>query len=110
MATIKEIDNNHIIEKTSEGLMEHKSATFSEDELYRYSLRRVWNPDRNLCAFIMLNPSTADENVLDPTVRRCYNYAQAWGYGGIDCRQHIRPSVYQSRWIIKIPRPYRGQK
>jgi hypothetical protein len=32
----------------------------------------------------MLNPSTADENVLDPTVRRCLGYSMQWGYGRMD--------------------------
>ena len=32
----------------------------------------------------MLNPSTADERVLDPTIRRCMGFARAWGFGGID--------------------------
>lgn len=33
--------------------------------------------------FIGLNPSTADETENDPTIRRCIDYAQRWGYGGI---------------------------
>lgn len=33
--------------------------------------------------FICLNPSTADENVEDPTIRRCIGFAKAWGYGGL---------------------------
>jgi len=32
----------------------------------------------------MLNPSTADERILDPTVRRCTGYAMAWGFGSIE--------------------------
>ena len=32
--------------------------------------------------FIGLNPSTADEEVDDPTIRKCSGYAQNWGYGG----------------------------
>jgi hypothetical protein len=32
----------------------------------------------------MLNPSTADAKVLDPTIRRCLDFANHWGYGRID--------------------------
>ena len=33
--------------------------------------------------FIMLNPSTADGNVDDPTIRRCVGFAKAWRYEAI---------------------------
>ena len=56
-------------------------ARFSADRRYRYQLtRRVGFGDR-VVAFVMLNPSTADAVRNDPTVRRCINYANAWGYG-----------------------------
>jgi hypothetical protein len=33
--------------------------------------------------FVMMNPSTADPLVDDPTVAKCGRYARAWGYGGL---------------------------
>ena len=32
------------------------------------------------CLFIMLNPSTADEHLNDPTVTRCIDFARQWGF------------------------------
>lgn len=58
-----------------------KTAEFSEDRVYRYSLSRAWGEPRVL--FIGLNPSTADETEDDPTIRRCVNFARAWGYDGM---------------------------
>ena len=56
-------------------------ARFSPNRQYRYQLtRRVGFGERTV-VFVMLNPSTADEVANDPTVRRCINYANAWGYG-----------------------------
>lgn len=54
---------------------------FSRCRAYRYRLDHEWDPDGKLVAFIALNPSTADEDQLDPTLRRCRNFAQAWGFG-----------------------------
>lgn len=31
-------------------------------------------------AFIMLNPSTADDKTDDPTIRRCIAFAKVWGH------------------------------
>lgn len=59
------------------------TALFSPCRLYRYELRRVWDASKPPIAFIGLNPSTADEFKLDPTVTRCVDYAQRWGGGSL---------------------------
>lgn len=60
------------------------SATFSQDRKYRYLLWRDWDTSSlGKCAFLMLNPSTANEYELDPTLRRCQSFAKQWGYGGM---------------------------
>ena len=33
--------------------------------------------------FVGLNPSTADETIDDPTIRRCRGFAKDWGYGSL---------------------------
>jgi len=59
-------------------------AIFDQSRAYRYALWRDWTPPwrQQPCtvAFVMLNPSTADHEQLDPTVRRCVGFAKRWGY------------------------------
>lgn len=59
------------------------TAEFSECRTYRYALTRTWDAGRLPLAFVMLNPSTADAFTVDPTIRRCLGFAQAWGAGGL---------------------------
>jgi hypothetical protein len=59
------------------------SATHSPCQRYRYTLTRQWNRDGGRVAFIGLNPSTATAHLDDPTVRRCVNFARAWGFGSM---------------------------
>jgi hypothetical protein len=61
-----------------------QGASFDADRVYRYRLWRAWDDGRPRVAFLMLNPSTADETVLDPTLRRCLGFAQAWGFGSFE--------------------------
>lgn len=58
-----------------------KKANISKDKIYRYTLSRTWDSKKPTVLFIGLNPSIADENVDDPTVTRCINFAKDWGYG-----------------------------
>lgn len=57
-------------------------AQISEDKKYRYLLIRDWSNNDSLktVAFIGLNPSTADAENDDPTIRRCIGFAKSWGY------------------------------
>lgn len=60
-----------------------RGACISEDKQYRYYLYRIWDSSKPLVMWIMLNPSTADAKVDDPTIRRCINFSKSWGYGGL---------------------------
>jgi len=60
-----------------------KGAVISKNGLYRYSLWRIWDESKPKVMFIMLNPSTADGETDDPTIRRCMGFARSWGFGGI---------------------------
>lgn len=60
-----------------------KSAIISECKKYRYEIRRIWDESKPWVLFICLNPSTADGQKDDQTLRRCISYARRWGYGGV---------------------------
>jgi hypothetical protein len=59
-------------------------AEMSEDGRYRYLLWRRWDRSLPVMVWVMLNPSTADADTDDATIRRCIGFAKRWGYGGID--------------------------
>lgn len=60
-----------------------RGALFSADRQYRYSLFRIWDDMKPKVMFIGLNPSTANENEDDQTIKKCMGFAKKWGYGGI---------------------------
>jgi len=64
-------------------MLKNKKCIFSSDGKYRYTLWREWGHGEGICQFIGLNPSTATDEINDPTVTRCINYAKAWGYTGM---------------------------
>lgn len=66
-------------EPPSDGI--ERSAVFSDCEVYRYTLERVWDPSLPRILFVLLNPSTADAVNDDPTNRRGIGFAKAWGFG-----------------------------
>ena len=58
-------------------------AGFSRCGRYRYWLRRSWDSSLPQCAFVGLNPSTANATTDDPTLRRCIDFAKQWGCGSL---------------------------
>lgn len=61
-------------------------AIFNADRTKRFALWRrieenydMLKPSR-FVLFVGLNPSIANETILDPTVTRCYNFAKRWGF------------------------------
>ncbi|MGV2886049.1 DUF1643 domain-containing protein [Paenibacillus taichungensis] len=61
-----------------------KGAIIDASGQYRYSLWRIWDSNLPGVLFIMLNPSTADATIDDPTIRRCIGFAKSWGYGSLE--------------------------
>lgn len=72
-----------MIERHHDGDTSRSTALYSDCLRYRYRLTRHWGSGGTL-AFIMLNPSTADEKRNDPTIARCENRARDLGFGGVD--------------------------
>lgn len=56
-------------------------CVFSPCRRWRYLLKRVVNEAGvGVCLWIMANPSIADEYKLDPTLTRCADYTERWGF------------------------------
>lgn len=70
--------------------MTQRSAVLSECGNYRFQLMRGLDREEyktttipGAVAWILNNPSTADHEVDDPTVRRAWAFTLRWGYGAM---------------------------
>lgn len=94
-------------------------AIFSADRVWRYALWRKWDSSLPPLMVVGLNPSTADETVDDPTVRRCLGYAREWGFGSLrmlnafsyratdpsdmfEALAHMKPSVMNASNAVNL--------
>jgi hypothetical protein len=64
--------NNNILRK----------AKFSIDKKHRYELSRHWDLSKSDILFIMLNPSIANEDIDDPTIKRLISFTREFKHGG----------------------------
>jgi hypothetical protein len=79
-----------------------RSAILSDCGRYRYRLYRSWD-DGPFVVFLMFNPSTADAQQDDPTIRKCMGFAKQWGYPGITVVNLFAMRSSDPREISKVP-------
>lgn len=60
-----------------------RTALISPCGRYRYYLTRTWAAGLARMVFVMLNPSTADADIDDQTVRKCVRFAELAGCGSL---------------------------
>jgi hypothetical protein len=87
---------------------------------YRYKLGRYWDDERGLfdqgarweqvALFIMLNPSTADARIDDPTVAKCIRLARRWGFGGLEVRNIFAIRGTDPAILRQVEAPVGGDK
>jgi hypothetical protein len=54
-----------------------------DDSEYRYRLWRIWDHDKPLVCYVMLNPSHATDETSDNTMTRAAKAAAMMGFGGM---------------------------
>lgn len=82
------------------------TATFSACGKYRYSLTRQWTDGHRFATWIMLNPSTADAEVDDPTIRRCIGFSKSWGYAGLEVVNLYGYRATDPKQLDVVPDPH----
>ena len=80
-------------------------ALFSDDRIYRYLLWRTWQQSGPLLLFVGLNPSTADENINDPTIRRCIGFAREHSARGVLVSNLFAFRATKPRDLFAAPEP-----
>ncbi len=76
-----------------------RGAQLSDCGAYRYRLWREWDTSCPTLAFLMLNPSTADHRVDDPTITRCLTAQSRTTLDGLKsptCSRCGRPTLMNS--------------
>lgn len=82
-----------------------KSAVISPCGTYRYELTRTWDEELPILSVVMVNPSTADAEVDDPTILRLTKFATRWGFGGIRVVNLFALRSSDPKALLKHPEP-----
>jgi hypothetical protein len=93
----------HLRQSTVNGI--EYGAIFDLNGIYRYSLWRAWSAYYPRIAFVLLNPSTADEQRNDPTIRRCIGFARAWEFGSVEVVNLFAYRATDYRELFKVNDP-----
>ena len=79
-------------------------AVFDPTMKYRYLLTREWAEDHGRMCFIMLNPSTADADHDDATIRSCVRIARQYA-GAIDVVNLFAYRSTDPKELLRVDNP-----
>lgn len=82
-----------------------RGALLSECGRYRYRLWRLWDDLAPVMVWVMLNPSTADADVDDPTIRKCIGFAKRQRHGGIIVVNLFAWRATKPTDLTRVPEP-----
>ena len=74
----------------------HQAADFNALRTHRYCLERTWAEHKPKLVCVGVNPSVADEERPDATIRKVVGFADRWGFGGI-----VMVNLYA--WVSQDP-------
>ena len=72
---------------------------------YRYLLHRTWMRSSQAVMFLMMNPSTADIAIDDPTVAKCQRYARRWGFGSLFIANTFAYRATDQKRLLEVADP-----
>ena len=72
---------------------------------YRYLLHRTWTRPGRAVMFLMMNPSTADIDIDDPTVAKCQRYARRWGFGSLFVANTFAYRATDQKRLLEVADP-----
>ncbi len=82
------------------------SAVISECGTYRYWLERhLRRPGAGKLVFIMANPSTADAENNDPTIRKCIGFAKRGGFSNLVVVNVMAGRATDPKDLLKLKDP-----
>ncbi|TBL80831.1 DUF1643 domain-containing protein [Paenibacillus thalictri] len=82
-----------------------REAVIDATGTYRYLLRREWDSAKPKALWIMLNPSTADHEEDDPTIKACTRFSLGWGYGSFEVVNLFAYRATHPSELKKIEKP-----
>lgn len=82
-----------------------RAAEISPCGKYRYALKRWWDESKGSVLWVMLNPSTADAERDDATIKKCMGFARRWGFGGIWVANLFNWRATDPRELSGVPNP-----
>ncbi len=81
------------------------TAFISPDENYRYTLHRQWEPNPKNAVWIGLNPSTADANKDDATIRKIVYFSKREGCGSMTMLNRFAFRARDPKKLLEVEDP-----